>query len=432
MPLACISNWDELRALAPAWNELAQGNPFRSWQWLGSWWRHYGPGEGQAGRGKELFVLAVRDAAGALVGLAPWYLQRRAARGNVVRFLGSGEVCTDYSTVLCRKGQEGEVAATLADWLVEMRKSDSGSGKANGNAGGARWDCLEFNGIASDDACMNRLAERLGRHGAVVDRRPAESCWRLELPASWDEYLGSLSKSHRKQLRRFQRRLFDRGRAVLYTATTAAELEHAFGLLVDLHERRRRSLGERGRFDSPRFTAFHRDVTRQFFDLGRLGLSWLELDARPVACEYQLLGDGIIYAYQSGIEPAAVGEEPGRLATLAILRAAIESGQRTYDLLRGDEAYKAHWRATPLPCTDFRVLPGQGADWLRHGVWVVRENVRNWAKAGRLRTGANNLPPLPSGEGRGEGNPANEPNSNQFPTRPLPNPLPKGEGTKPL
>src|SRR5689334_24699022 len=117
MQVARISNWDELKALAPAWNELAQGIPFRSWQWLGSWWRHYGPAEGQAGCANELFVPAIRDAAGTLVGLAPWYLQRRAARGNVVRFLGSGEVCTDYSTVLCRSGQEAEVAATLADWL---------------------------------------------------------------------------------------------------------------------------------------------------------------------------------------------------------------------------------------------------------------------------------------------------------------------------
>jgi CelD/BcsL family acetyltransferase involved in cellulose biosynthesis len=386
MRVACISNWDELQALAPAWNELARDVPFRSWQWLGAWWRHYGPGDDEAGRRRELFVPAIRDAAGALVGLAPWYLERRPARGNVVRFLGSGEVCTDYATVLCRSGQESEVAAALADWLFEQRSSEQQQSERttagrDGPPHDARWDRLEFNGIARDDACMNRLAEELERRGALVDRRPTESCWRLELPASWDEYLASLSKSHRKQLRRFQRRLFDSGRAVLRTATTAAELQTAFDVLVDLHERRRSSLGERGRFESPRFMAFHRDVARQFFDLGRLGLSWLELDGRPVACEYQLLGGDTIYAYQSGVEPAALDQEPGRLATLAVLRAAIEAGRRAYDLLRGDEAYKAHWRATPRPCVDLRVLPGKGADWLRHGVWVVRENVRQWVHA---------------------------------------------------
>jgi CelD/BcsL family acetyltransferase involved in cellulose biosynthesis len=226
------------------------------------------------------------------------------------------------------------------------------------------------------------LVEGLAERGAIVDRRPAEHCWRIELPATWDEYLAGLSKSHRKQLRRFERRLFATRRAVLHTATSDQELGQAFEILVELHRLRRESQGDRGRFHSRQFTDFHREVARQFLHRGLLRLSWLELDGRPVASEYQILGGQMIYAYQSGIDPAALEQEPGRLATLATLQAAIQSGYRTYDLLRGDEAYKAHWRAQPLACADLRVLPGCGADWVRHGVWVARENIRSWAKAG--------------------------------------------------
>ncbi|HUY90591.1 MAG TPA: GNAT family N-acetyltransferase [Pirellulales bacterium] len=330
-------------------------------------------------------MLAIQDANGALIALAPWHLQRHVARGNVVEFLGSGEVCSDYLTVLCRPGTEAEASTALADWLVQSRKTANVP-----RTDGARWDRLEFRGIPVDDVAMNRLVERLAQRGALVDRRSMEHCWRLELPACWEDYLRTLSKSHRKQLRRFQRRLFDTGRAVLHTANTAAEVEYGLELLIDLHQRRRRSLGQRGCFENPRFTAFLRDAARQFFELGQLWLCWLELDSRPIACEYQLLGERTVYAYQSGIEPAVLGEEPGRLATLAVLQAAVKSGHRTYDLLRGDEAYKAHLRARPRACVDIRVLPGEGADWVRHRVWVARENVKYWAKgawqwAGALR-----------------------------------------------
>ena len=370
-----ISNWEELAPLELAWNQLAQGVPFRSWQWLGSWWRHYGATPRQGAAHQELFVLAVRDATGSPVALAPWRLERRAARGNIVTFLGSGEVCTDHLTVLCQSGAELEVANALAEWLVRQRKAASDS-----NACPAAWDRLDFRGIAADDCLMNRLIERLADRGALVDRRAAESCWRLELPGCWDDYLRTLSKSHRKQLRRFQRRLFDAGRAVLHAATTAAEVDRALTLLIDLHQRRRQSLGQKGCFDSPRFRAFLSDAARQFFALGQLKLCWLELDSRAVACEFQLLSEGTLYAYQSGIEPAMLGQEPGRLATMAILQTAMESGHRTYDLLRGDEAYKAHWRAEPRACVDIRVWPGQGADWVRHGVWQARQNVKYWAR----------------------------------------------------
>jgi CelD/BcsL family acetyltransferase involved in cellulose biosynthesis len=373
-----VSNWEDVARLAPEWNRLARGIPFLTWEWLGAWWRHYGAG-GPEARASELLVAAVYDATapGAsdeLIALAPWYVERKAPRGAIVRFLGSGDVCSDYLTVLSAAGREPEVAAALAGWLIALRKE---------NAGGSplAWDRLEFGGIADDDETMGRLLEQLSLRGAIVDRRQAEHCWRVELPSRWEEYLAGLSKSHRKQLRRFQRRLFASGRAVLRTAATEREFRQAFEILVDLHRRRRESLGDRGCFHSGRFTEFHREVAWRFFERGLLRLSWLELDSRPVACEYQLLGGNTVYAYQSGIDPAALEEEPGRLATMATLRAAIESGCGVYDLLRGDEAYKAHWRARPYPCSDIRVLPGRGADWLRHGVWVARENLRSWVKA---------------------------------------------------
>ncbi len=94
MRLTRLTTSEQFTALRPQWNALANGVPFRRWQWLENWWRVYGEcPDGEAGR--ESLTLAVCDTTGTLIGLAPWYLEHSSQYGRVIRFLGSGEVCSD-------------------------------------------------------------------------------------------------------------------------------------------------------------------------------------------------------------------------------------------------------------------------------------------------------------------------------------------------
>ncbi|MCH7690650.1 MAG: GNAT family N-acetyltransferase, partial [candidate division Zixibacteria bacterium] len=166
------------------------------------------------------------------------------------------------------------------------------------------------------------------------------NCWRIELPNTWEEYVASLSKSHRKQVRRVERRLLETGKAQLQTAQTLGELEQGMEILIDLHRRRRQSLGEKGCFQCPQFAGFLNEAAQRLFRQDCLQLHWMELAGRPVAAEFHLLGGRTIYAYQAGIDPDALAEEPGRIMTIAVLKKAIAEGWRSFDFLRGDESYK--------------------------------------------------------------------------------------------
>jgi len=370
MQVACITRWDELAGLASHWNSLAKGVPFRWWCWLAAWWRHYG--ESAGGTGCRLFALAVHDHENRLVGLAPWYLESQGAWGRVVRFLGPGDVCSDYLSILALAGREEQVAVALADWLVV----DSAHG------GCLAWDALSLCGVDADDGITRHFVDAMQARGSLACREPGANCWRIHLPATWDEYLATLSRSHRKQLRRLQRRWFDSGRATLQLVHDEDDLNRGLSILADLHQRRRRALGQPGRFANDSFAAFHREAASQLLQQGSLRLTWVELDGNPVAAEYQVIGSDVVYAYQSGVDPAALEVEPGRLVMMATLRRAIEEGYRAFDLLRGDEPYKPHWRAQPRPSMQVTILPGRGTDWLKHGAWVARRQVRAWVKAG--------------------------------------------------
>ena len=77
--------------------------------------------QADSARDRQLNVLAVYDiveceTSGAegtrkLIGVAPWYLDFNPIKGNVLRWLGSGEVCTDHLSLICRPEDAERVAA---------------------------------------------------------------------------------------------------------------------------------------------------------------------------------------------------------------------------------------------------------------------------------------------------------------------------------
>jgi CelD/BcsL family acetyltransferase involved in cellulose biosynthesis len=302
-----------------------------------------------------------------LIGIAPWYLDRTRIKGNLVRWLGSGEVCTDHLSLICRPEDTETVVTAVADSLTTQLDD---------------WDRIDLGAVDADDATIEKLLAGLEERDCLVSRQLADSCWALDLPATWDEYLAGISKSHRKQLRQLERRVLETDRVRWHRAQIAAELEQAWPVLVDLHQRRRRSLNEPGCFASRVFHEFHREVSERLLERGQLRISWMELDGSPAAAEYHVADARATYAYQGGVDPDRLAEEPGRLSTILCLRAAIEEGHNQIDFLRGDEPYKAHWRATPRATYDYRVIPNRRLARLRGRVWTVTDAIGDWVRMG--------------------------------------------------
>lgn len=358
-----VRRWAEpgqLAALRQPWDALAAGQPFRCFDWLTTWWQHY------SGWGRELCVLTVSDESGDVLGVAPWFIEPSAAC-RTVRWLGSGEVCSDWLGVLARPGHEAAVGQALGRWL-DTASVDT-------------WDLVELCATAVSDPAMAALLGCLASAGYQVDVEAELRCWRRTLPTSWEALLAGLSKSHRKQLRRCEARYLNSGRAALREARSADELSIGLNILARLHTRRWRSLGRAGVFASPRYTSFLTDAAARLLPSGTLRLFWLELDGAPAAAEFHLAGAGCLYAYQSGIEPTALAHQPGRLTTAAILRRAIDQGFNHFDLLRGDEPYKAHWRAEPVTFQTARIVGRSPAARLQHRLWRARRELKRWVKA---------------------------------------------------
>ncbi len=381
MFVRCVEKLEDFPCSPEQWDELAGGCVFRSWTWLSTWWRHYGLGD--LGVEKKLHLLLVIDenkscnhtdreascssTSERLVAILPCYLEKSVMRGRVLRLLCDGEVCSDHLELLVHADNSEQAAQALANYLLEHADE---------------WDLATFPNVEthSPQSGLWHLAAALDHRDCCVSQEPDQNCWSITLPESWEAFLAEQSKSHRKQLRRLDSRVLDSPRSDWHLVSTPEQFDRAWEVLRDLHQRRRQSLGEPGCFASPRWAAFHRDVAGQLLAKGRLRLSWLELDGEPVAAEYHFTGGKTTYAYQGGLDPDRLDEEPGRLSMILTLQHAIEQRCESFDLLRGDEAYKAHWRATPTETFHLQIVPNRSSARWRFQAWSSLRNTARWVR----------------------------------------------------
>ncbi len=362
MRVVCHQSLAELEPFREAWDRLAGDCAFRRWTWLSTWWRHYGGDDARTSR--RLYVVTAFGDAGELVAVLPCHLTRQLIQGSTLRLLGDGEICSDHLGLLVDPSQASDAAQAIAEFLIASPV----------------WDLADFHAIDDDDAATIGLMTALARCDCQLARYDGDRCWAVDLPGDWDQFLALQSKSHRKQLRQLERRVLDEGRASWRLVENPADFDQAWATLIDLHQRRRQSLGEPGCFASPTWAAFHRDVASRLLDEGRLRLSWLELDGAPVAAEYHLAGRRTTFAYQGGVDPTRLAEEPGRLSTIRAIQHAIGEGHDRFDLLRGDEPYKAHWRATPRLAWRWQAAAPRRWAKLRRQTWAGARRAAHLAR----------------------------------------------------
>ncbi len=356
-----IDDPQRLHSIADDWHRLAGDVPFRDYVWLSTWWKHYGGGR------DELAVLVTRDDNSTVVGIAPCYIKQSITYGRELRLLGDGEVCSDHLTTFARADSLVQASQSIAAWLVENRQL---------------WDRLSFENVNADDEAIAHLKTALDGNECATRITPAGRYWAIDLPGDWEGFLAAQSKSHRKQLRQADKRVLSTSRTKWNLVSHLDELLVAWPILVDLHQRRRNSLGEPGCFASTTFTKFHREMSQHFLNTGQLRMSWIELDGEPAAAEYHIASGDTLYGYQGGVDPHRLEEGPGQLSMIACLQTAIAEGRSRCDLLRGDEPYKAHWRAVPHETIHLRATSPRTSARLRESAVATAGNVARWLASG--------------------------------------------------
>lgn len=338
------------------WTENSKDYPMQSPNWLLSWWDAYSQ---NAPKKACMYVVFLDDQP---IAVAPFYLRVPLLGIRSLRLMGDKGTCTDHSSLIIDPLHADVASSQLARTLTEQA--------------GEIWDTLCFESVDLEDKYLNSLIRSMQKLKLQFSTQNALDCWVAKLQPTWDQYLMSLSKNHRKRCRRWNKDYFDSGRAHIVEAN-AETWQAAWQRLVELNQLRRAKKADKSSFDEVPFVDSHQQFLERAILEGSASIRELYVDGQHVASEYVLFGRDTVYCYQSGMLTTETGDGFGNLSLLALVKDAIERGYPKIDFLRGDEAYKQHWTAEPQHTVTWRAsancLTGHVYRGLREMMDLVRD-----------------------------------------------------------
>lgn len=308
-----VAAWDALLAATP------EGTTFHSHIWQKAVFE-------TLGKADRLRLLAVWQGA-RLVAVLPMHMRD----DGLLETLAPG--VTDYLDPLILPGMEREAWQVLLKLLARLRAH--------------RWKNVTLHNVREDSPTRAILTELAGAEGFDIESRIAEHCPALALPPTWEEYLATLDGHERKETRRKINKVMSKGNGrVVRCSGDAAEigttLGHAFGLMEQ-------APGEKGEAVKKVLRPLLEKAAPPLIASGRLWLTTLCVNDEPAAVTLQFPHAGGPMLYNCGYDNAKREWSPGVVLTALIIQQAIESGATTFDLLRGEEAYKYRLGAVNRP-----------------------------------------------------------------------------------
>ena len=160
---------------------------------------------------------------------------------------------------------------------------------------------------------------------------------------SWESYLETLRPSQRTRCRRYLNALRKKFEVSFERVETDAQRLEALSALMGFHDQRWTRCGGSTAFQTAALQSFHHDVTSQALNSGWLRLFALRLNGDMAAVTYCFHINGRFYLYQHGFNPRFWRYSVGMVMLGLTIRSAIEEGAAEFDMLYGQERYKALW-----------------------------------------------------------------------------------------
>lgn len=347
-----LSGGKAFDTLAASWDHLSRtcetATPFQARIWIETWARNFASPS-------RLTTIVVREGAD-VVGLFP--LVSSVSPWRALRPAGTGP--SDYLSPLL---PDASLVGEMQDALVEL----------------GRKRLIDLHQQPSDHFFTAALPYE------TIDQA---RCLVLDLPPTYEEYVASLSKSLRYDVRRLGgKALTEKGAVVEWISPeTVDEFADQF---FHLHRLRWKSRGLPGAFFG-RGERFQREWMHAAVPAGLVMMNRLVADGKPAGCVYAMRAGQTCYFYQAGMDPDASSLSPGTILVAKMIEWAIQEGCTTFDFMRGDEPYKRRWKPN-RERTNFRILLppsgvlGNAGKWWNESAWQVELKVRQRFEGKSLR-----------------------------------------------
>ena len=303
-------------------HNLRWGSIFVLPGWLQVWWQVFGAGA-------ELYLYAVRQRE-KIIGIAPLLV-----RDETASIIGSADIC-DYLDFVIAPGRERDFFTVLLDDL--------------GQKGINR---LDLRPLRPDSTVLTHLVAIARERKYDVLCNLEGVSLELDLPSTWDEYLTTLTRKQRHEVKRKLRRLWEAGNVDYRCLEVSPEVGDFIDTLLKLFSLSRE---EKANFMTTQMESFFRSLAEAMAEIGLLRFGILELDTLPAAMIMGFDYNDCMYLYNSAYDPNYSYLSVGLLSKILCIKNSIQRGKKRFDFLKGRESYKYHLGGREVPLYSCQIV----------------------------------------------------------------------------
>jgi len=323
-----LENTEDILGLEAEWEKLHSSSltqtVFQTPSFQQTWWDTLGFG--------KRIIITIRDKEMNLVALAPIFLEETE---NEIKLNLVGCVnVSDYLDVLIDNTEEN-IDAIYESLLSEIDKIN--------------WDKLFWCSLPEKsktrDALKRYFSENENVKESIQDVAPI-----INLPESWDEYLVSVGRKQRHEIRRKQRKLDQVNHAYEVIQQPTVDDVDDF---IALHKQSSQNKKE---FWDEKHLIFFRKLVPTLAVNNKIRMFFLRVDNKRVASMLAFDEPDSLALYNSGFSAGTYDElSIGSNLIAYTIKYAIENRKGIYDFLRGDEAYKFRFGAISTNVYDIEI-----------------------------------------------------------------------------
>jgi CelD/BcsL family acetyltransferase involved in cellulose biosynthesis len=330
MKVERVGDPESLEELKYKWNELLfsseQDCIFFTHEWISSWWKCFS-------EDNSLEILTFKDKGGSLAGIAPFMtkggLDKSSPynKGRILCFIASQEV-SDYCDFITLDERREEFYENLLSYL---------------NANYSDIKKIELMNLQSSSPTLSFLPGFAPEYGYSSSCSESEVAPLLELPSSYEDYIKSLSKKCRHELRRKLRRMESLEGVKVTKITDTKELQSSLETFIALH---REGSPSKERFWKKKgMSAFFLEVASRFSRQKWVELNFLHHKDGIMAALLNFSYSDQVYFYNVAFNKDFARYSPGFFLFNHCIKQAISEGKGKVDFLRGREKYKYYFGA---------------------------------------------------------------------------------------
>jgi CelD/BcsL family acetyltransferase involved in cellulose biosynthesis len=323
MQFSLITDPAEWHSLEAEWQALAAQThrplPFLEFWYQQTWWQTLGGGEWSHESSRLQLIIARQD--GLLLGAAPLFYSEKADNPPALRFIGQIEV-SDYLDFLCPQSELQPFIAGLLDFI----KTEPGLLSRS----------LDLANFQDDSPSLPLLSELCEQKGVPYNSEVLQPSPYIPMKPGWEEYLASISKKQRHEIRRKLRNADSHHENDWFIVTVEHDLQEEMQTFFDMM----RNDPSKVAFLTPEMESFLSQIAARALEVGQLHLSFLIFDGKKAAAYLSFLSGHKLWVYNSAWNPDFGCCSPGWVLLAKVINWAIEQGLTEVDMMRGDEEYK--------------------------------------------------------------------------------------------